>query len=375
MADNKAVNLNGLMIILAVVAILTVGGITGLSLATWPGSDSGSANEQRDKQLEVLAKSVARLSAKGILDYEDAMERQFFLDKVVKDVKADFPEIKDIWVLDEKRMVVYSANEDEIEKPYKVPSGMKPDAGEKFSVQNISDNSVWVATPIISMKTIIGGLRMTIDVPPAKSGSTGGKNLLMIIGLAAMIVGIAAPVVLISMKSKELANFKPAAAGGAVISDAKLNALKAEEISVSAKLEAAKQQLSHVEQMKSQQEGISQHIEEIKKQQFEENYKLESLKKESTELAEHIDKRKKILEANPLERQAALSSEEKELAAKISAHKQEELKLAQKIELIRKKVVDLDRRIEKRQKEEQEIAERIEARKKEELDLNQRMGG
>jgi|GEM_PF-1233429 len=374
MADNKAVNLNGLMIILAVVAVLTVGGVTGLSVATWPGSDSGAVSEQRDKQLEVLAKSVARLSAKGILDYEDAMERQFFLDKVVKDVKADFPEIKDIWVLDDKRMVVYSAKEDEIEKPYKVPAGLKPDPGEKFSVQDLSANSVWVATPIISMKTIIGGLRMTIEVPPAKGGG-GNKGLLMIIGLVAMIVGIAAPVVLISGKSKELANLKPAAAGGAVISDAKLSALKSEEASVSAKLEAAKQQLAQAEQMKSQQGAMEQQLEEMKKQQFEETYKLEALKKESTELADHIDKRKKILEANPLERQAALTSEEKELAAKISAHKQEEVKLAQKIELIRKKVVDLDRRIEKRQKEEQEIAERIEARKKEEMDLNQKMGG
>ncbi len=374
MADSKAVNLNSLMIILAVIAILTVGGVTGMSVATWPGSDTGAVSEQRDKQLEVLAKSVARLSAKGILDYEDAMERQFFLDKVVKDIKADFPEIKDIWVLDDKRMVVYSAKEDEIEKPYKIPSGMKPDAGEKFTVTELSAGSVWVATPIISMKTIIGGLRMTVEIPAVKGGSAGGKNLLMIIGLIAMIIGIAAPVVLISGKSKQLAGLK-AGTGGAAVSDAKLSALKAEESAVSAKLASAKQQLAQAEQMQSQQGDMEQQIEEMKKQQFEETYKLEALKKESTELADHIDKRKKILEANPLERQAALTSEEKELAAKISAHKQEEVKLAQKIELIRKKVIDLDRRIEKRQKEEQEIADRIEARKQEELDLNQKRGG
>lgn len=372
MAGKKAVNLNGLMITLAVVAVLTVGGVTGMSVATWPGSSAGAGNEQRDKQLEVLAKSVARLSAKGILDYEDAMERQFFLDKVVKDIKGDFPEIKDIWVLDDKRMVVYSAKEDEIEKTYKVPSGMKPDAGEKFTVTELSAGSVWVATPIISMKTIIGGLRMTVDMPAAKGGG-GSKNLLMIIGLIAMIIGLAAPVALVSAKSKELAGLT-AGPGGAAVSDAKLSALKAEESSVSAKLAAAKQQLAQAEQLQSQQGAMEQQIEEMKKQQFEETYKLESLKKEAAEQADHIEKRKKILEANPLERQAALTSEEKELAAKISTHKQEEVKLAQKIELIRKKVIDLDRRIEKRQKEEQEIAERIEARRKEEMDLNQKMG-
>jgi Tfp pilus assembly protein FimT len=374
MADNKAVNLSGLMIVLAVIAVLTVGGVTGFSVVTWPGSSSGNANEQRDQQLEVLAKSVARLSAKGILDYEDAMERQFFLDKVVKDIKADFPEIKDVWVLDDKRMVVYSANEDEIEKPYKVPEGIKPDPGEKFTVQNLSANSVWVATPIISMKTIIGGLRMKIDIVPAKGGSGGGKGLLMIVGLIAMIIGIAVPVVMVSAKSKELASLA-VATNTAAVSDARISALKAEENSIAAKLETAKRELAQADMIRSQQSGMAQQIEDMKKQQFEENYKLEALKKETADLAEHIEKRKKILEANPLERQAALSSEEKELAAKIAAHKQEEVKLAQKIELIRKKVVDLDRRIEKRQKEEQEIADRIEVRKKEEMALNQKMGG
>ncbi|HAD83110.1 MAG: hypothetical protein A2509_03935 [Candidatus Edwardsbacteria bacterium RIFOXYD12_FULL_50_11] len=373
MADKNAVNLNGLMITLAVIAVLTVGGVTGMSVASWPVSSAGAGNEQRDKQLEVLAKSVARLSARGILDYEDAMERQFFLDKVVKDIKADFPEIKNIWVLDDQRMVVYSAKEDEIEKTYQVPSGMKPDAGEKFTVNELSAGSVWVATPIISMKTIIGGLRMVVEIPAAKGGGGGSKNLLMIIGLIAMIIGIAAPVVLVSAKTKELAGLK-AGPGGAAVSDAKLSALKAEESTVSAKLAAAKQQLAQSEQLQGQQVAMEQQIEEMKKQQFEETYKLEGLKKEAAEQADHIEKRKKILEANPLERQAALTSEEKELAAKISTHKQEEVKLAQKIELIRKKVIDLDRRIEKRQKEEQEIAERIEARRKEELELNQKMG-
>lgn len=374
MAEKKAVNLSGLMITLVIVAVLTIGGVTGMSVVTWPGSGAGSISEQRDKQLEVLAKSVSRLSARAILDFDDAMERQFFLEKVVKDIKADFPEIKDVWVLDDKRMVVYSAQEDEIEKPYKVPAGLKPDPGEKLSIQDLSASSVWVAAPIISMKTIIGGLRMTIEVPPVKGAGAAGRNLLMLVGLIAMVIGITAPLALISGKSKQLSSIK-AAPGGTTANNAKLSALKSEEAAVSAKLGAAKQQLAQIEETKNQQGAMEQQIEEMKKQQFEETYKLEGLKKETAELAEHIDKRKRILEANPLERQAALTSEDQELVAKIAAHKKEEVKLAQKIELIRKKVIDLDRRIEKRQKEEQEIAERIEVRRKEEMDLNQKMGG
>lgn len=371
MAENKTVNLTGLMITLAITAVLTVGGITGLSLAIWPGSDTKATNSQSDKKIEVLAKSVAKLSAKGILEYEDPMERQFFLDKLVKDIKSDFPEIKDIWVLDDKRMVVYSPKEDELEKPYKVPVGIKPDGGEKLTVQNLSGNILWVASPIISMKTIIGGLRMTVETVPVKQSAGGSKSLMMLAGLAAMIIGILMPVILVSAKAKSLGAVKTQPGPGSAVSEVKLNALRAEESSIMAKLENAKTQLANAERARTQQADIEKHLEDMKKQQFEETYKLENLKKESAELSEHIDKRKKILEANPLERQNALSSEEQELAGKIAAHKQEEVKLAQKIELIRKKVIDLDRRIEIRRKEEQEIADRIEARKKEERNLNQ----
>ncbi len=366
MADNKPVSLAGPMMALALVALLTVGGVIGLAVATWPKSSA----DEGGKQNEVLARAVAKLAVKGFLDYEDQMERQFYFDKMVKDIKADFPEIKDVWVLDDKRMVVYSPKEEEIEKAYQLPPGISQEAGEKFQVQPLSSGQLWVAAPVISAKTIIGGLRMNLEAPPAASGA-GGPGLLLIVGLAALAIGIAAPLALLSGKSKQLASYKP---GAGAVSDAKLNALKAEEAAVSAKLEAARQQLAQAEQAKAQLSAAEQQIEDMKKQQFEETYRLENLKKEAAELADHIDKRKKILEANPLERQAALSSEDQELVTKIAAHKQEEIKLAQKIELIRKKVVDLDRRIEKRQKEEQEIAERIEARKKEEMDLNLKMG-
>lgn len=369
MADNKPVSLAGSMMALALVALLTVGGVTGLAVATWPKASA----DEGGKQNEVLAKAVAKLAVKGFLDYEDQMERQFYFDKMVKDIKADFPEIKDVWVLDDKRMVVYSPKEEEIEKAYQLPAGISQEAGEKFQVQPLSSGQLWVAAPVISAKTIIGGLRMVLEVPPAASGA-GGPGLLLIVGLAALAVGIVAPLALLSGKSKQLASYKTGAGAAGAVSDAKLNSLKSEEAAVSAKLEAARQQLAQAEQAKAQLSAAEQQIEDMKKQQFEETYRLENLKKEAAELADHIDKRKKILEANPLERQAALSSEDQELVTKIAAHKQEEIKLAQKIELIRKKVVDLDRRIEKRQKEEQEIAERIEARKKEEMDLNLKMG-
>lgn len=374
MANNKNVNMGGLMVILAIIAIITIGGVTGLAVITWPGADPAAVNKERDTQLNVLSKSVARLSARAILDFEDPMERQFFLDKVVKDIKADFPEIKDIWVLDDKRSVVYSPKEDEIEKPYKVPSGITPDVGDKFSVQPLSATTVWVATPIISMKTIMGGIRMTVEIPATNQGGGAGKSLVLLAGLIAMVIGIVVPMIMISAKAKALASVKPAPAAVA-LNDSKLNALKAEEASISAKLEASRREITQMDQLKSQQGNIAQQLEEMKKQQFEETYKLENLKKEAAEIADHIDKRKKILEANPLERQSALNSEDQELVKKIETHKQEELKLAQKIELIRKKVIDLDRRIETRRKEEQEIAERIEVRKREESTLNQRVGG
>ncbi len=374
MPSNKKINIGGLMVVLAIIAILTIGGVTGLSVITWPGADPAAVNKERDTQLNMLSKSVARLSARAILDFEDPMERQFFLEKVVKDIKADFPEIKDIWVLDDKRSVVYSPKEDEIEKPYKAPSGITPDVGDKFSVQPLSATAAWVATPIISMKTIIGGIRMTVEVPAASQGGGAGKGLVLIAGLIAMVIGIVVPMIMISAKTKALAAVKtsPAAAG---IDDSKLNALKAEEASISAKLGASRREIAQLDQLKSQQGNIEQQLEEMKKQQFEETYKLENIKKEAAEIADHIDKRKKILEANPLERQSALNAEDQELVKKIEAHKQEELKLAQKIELIRRKVVDLDRRIETRLKEEQEIAERIETRKREESTLNRRVGG
>jgi hypothetical protein len=186
MADNKPVSLAGPMIVLALVALLTVGGVTGLAVATWP-KDSADAG---GKQNEVLAKAVAKLAVKGFLDYEDQMERQFYFDKMVKDIKADFPEIKDIWVLDDKRIVVYSPKEEEIEKAYQLPAGISQEAGEKFQAQALASGLLWVAAPVISAKTIIGGLRMNLEAPPAASGA-GGASLLLIVGLAALAIGIA----------------------------------------------------------------------------------------------------------------------------------------------------------------------------------------
>lgn len=374
MPNNKNVNMGGLTVALAIIAILTIGGITGLSVVTWPGAEPSAVNKERDTQLNVLSKSVARLSVRAILDYEDPMERQFFLDKVVKDIKTDFPEIKDIWVLDDKQVVVYSPQEDEIEKPYQAPSGIKPEVGDKFSVQQLSATSVWVATPIISMKTIIGGIRMTVGVPGANEGGMAGKNLILIAGLIAMVLGIIVPMIMISAKAKALGSVRVAPAAP-VVNDSRLNALRAEESSISVKLEAARREMAQLDQLKSQQGSIEQQLEEMRKQQFEETYKLENLKKEATEIADHIGKRRKILEANPLERQSTLTTEDQELVKKIETHKQEELRLAQKIEVIRKKVIDLDRRIENRRKEEQEISERIEARKKEELNFSQKKSG
>lgn len=357
MAQNKGSSPVGLIIALIVVALVTIGGVTGVAYINWPSSGPDK-QAQGDKLLEALAKSAGMVSTKILLDYSDPMEQQFALEKAIKDLKAVFPEVGQVWVLDDKNTVIYSTKAADIEKPYQAPSDIKIPNASAFFVAQAGPDQRYISTPLKLQDKVVGGLRLMVSQPQTKA-SAGNRNLVIIAGAVALILGIILPVVLVNAMGGGGA--RPAAA----VPDANtLRALKAEEASINARLEAARKELARADELKSQQNFIESQIEAMRRLQAEEAEKLEALRREAAKVS-----------ATPQLDTASLSQQDQELLQKIEGHRKEEMLLARKIEEIRKKVIDLDRRIEARRKEEAEIGVRIEAKKREEQALNQRMGG
>ncbi len=357
MSPKKESNPAGLIIALIAVAVVTVGGVTGVAIKSWPAGGQDK-QDQGDKQLEALAKAAGMVSTKILLDYSDPMEQQFALEKAVKDLKAVFPEMGQVWVVNDKNTVVYSTKGDDVEKPFQTPSGIKsPDASRLFIAQ-AAPGQKYVSLPLKLQDKVVGGLRLVVAQPQAAS-SAGNKNLVIISGAVALILGMILPAILVGAMGG--GGGKP---GPSAVDPNTLRALKAEEASINARLESARKELSRAEELKSQQNFIESQIEAMRKLQAEEAQKLEALKSQAADLS-----------APPQIKIEDLSKQDQELVQKIENHRKEEMLLARKIEEIRKKVIDLDRRIEARRKEEAEIGVRIEAKKREEQALNQRMGG
>lgn len=370
MAKTKGSKSGGVVAALIAVAVITIGGVTGAALMSWPGGGQDS-QVQAEKQMEILAKSAGMVSTKILLDYSDPMEQQFALEKTVKDLKEVFPELGQVWVLNDKNDVIYSTKADDIEKPYQPPSGIKVPDPAKFFVGQMTPEQKLVSTPLKIQDRLLGGLRLVVAQKQAAPAS-GGKDLVIIAGAVALILGLVMPVVLVGAMGGVPA--KAGAAGAPADANA-LRALKAEEASINARLESARKELAKADELKSQQNFIESQIEAMRKLQFEETYKLEGLQKEAAELAGQLEQRKSMLDASPEERSANLSQQDQDLVHKIENHRKEEMLLARKIEEIRKKVIDLDRRIEARRKEEAEIGSRIEAKRREEQALDQKLGG
>jgi hypothetical protein len=365
MAQTKGSKTSGLIAALIAVAVVTIGGVTGVAFVSWP---EGGQNQQSqaDKQLEVLAKSAGMVSTKILLDYSDPMEQQFALEKAVKDLKEVFPEVAQVWVLNDKNVVIYATKPADIEKPYQPPAGIKIPDPAKFFTGQLSPEQKFVSAPLKLQDRLLGGLRLMVSQPQTKT-SAGKKDQVVIVGAVALIVGLVMPVVLVSLMGG--GGGRPAAPA----TDANtLRALKAEEASINARLESARKELAKAEELKSQQNFIESQIEAMRRLQIEEAQKLEALQKEAAEMVSQMEQRRSL---TPQEMTANLSQQDQELMQKIESHRKEEMLLARKIEEIRKKVIDLDRRIEARRKEEAEIGVRIEAKKREEQALNQRMGG
>jgi hypothetical protein len=372
---NKKIKLGGTIATLALVSVVTVGAITGFAIYSWPQIDPKIMGDLQNGQLEVLAKSTAKLSAKEIMDAPDPDALAFGLEKMAKDIRSDFPAISELTVLDDKGVTLYSTRDGEAGKVYQVPAGIKLGVGDKLAIQALTPDKTWLSAPasVGKEKKVVGGVRMLVSTPAVKGAASGNKNMVVVVGLAAMLVGVLVPVLMLSAVAKQLAATVVAPGVAKPVDEGKVQALRAEESALNARLEAAKKEMAKADEMKSQQTALEQQLEMLHKQQFEETYKLEGMKKEATELASHIEQRRQMMEASPQERIANMTKEDEDLLAKIDNHRKEELLLAKKIEEIRKKVIDLDRRVETRRKEEQEISARIEARKQEERDLSQRI--
>jgi len=358
----------GLIAALIITSIITIGGVTAVAVINWPNRDQGKQPPE-ERQLEALAKSAGIVCTKIVLDFSDPMEQQFALEKSVKDLRENFPEIKQVWVVSENNSVIYSTKSDDIEKPYQPPAGVKIVDPAKIFMGQISPQEKLVSVPLKIQNKVLGGLRMIVSLPQVPA-SGGDRNMVVIAGAVAMILGLIMPVVLVSVMGGGAARV-PA---GSVVDPNTLRALKAEEASINARLEAARKDLSKAEELKSQQNFIESQIEAMRKLQFEEAHRLEGLKKEAAELAAQIEQKRSLMSGSPQERMADLTREEQELLQKIEGHRKEEVLLARKIEEIRKKVIDLDRRIEARRKEEAEIGIRIEAKRKQEQALDQKLG-
>ncbi|MCU0606426.1 MAG: hypothetical protein MUF78_03155 [Candidatus Edwardsbacteria bacterium] len=346
MAGSKKAGGGGLVAVLTIVALLTVGGVAAFSYLTWPTLDPKIMTSMRADQMEMLAKSAARLSVSPLFDLSDPLDRQMALQKMARDLQADFPEIGELVVLDDGNAVAYSPRDDEVGKPYQAPAEVKQAAGGKFVMHQLASGKNWLAAPVTVGKDrkVIGGIRMIVGLPAVKAASAGNKNLVLIAGLAALLVAVLVPLIAVPAAFKGLAA-APAAAGE------RGKALQGEEAALAARLKDARSEIAKAEELKAMTSAMENQLEFLRKQQFEETYKLEGVKKEAAEVAAHLEQRRQMLAATPEERTANLNREDQELVAKIEAHKREEVQLAQKIQEIRKKMIELDRRVENRRKE------------------------
>ncbi|HTY07932.1 MAG TPA: hypothetical protein VMF29_02085 [Candidatus Edwardsbacteria bacterium] len=346
MAGNNKASAGGLIAVLIVIAVVTIGGVAGYSYVSWPQLDPTVMGTMRSNQLEILAKSAARLSVSPLFDLTDPLDRQMALQKMIKDLQADFPEVNEVIVLDDKNTVAYSPRDAEVGQPYKAPLEVKLGVGNKFAKQELASGKTWIAAPVTVGKDrkVIGGVRMTVSMPAATGSAGGNKNIVLIAGLVALLIGVIVPAVMVSAKVKGAAVAAPA--GGD-----KTNALKGEEAAIAARLKDARSEIAKAEEVKAQTAALENQMEFLRKQQFEETYKLEGIKKEAAEVAAHLEQRRQMLAATPEERVANLTKEERDLVANIAAHKKEEQQLALKIQEIRKKMIELDRRVEGRRKD------------------------
>jgi hypothetical protein len=346
MAGSNKPSVGGLVAVLIVIAAVTIGGIAAFSYMTWPSLDPKVMGTMRTDQMEILAKSASRLSVSPLFDLSDPLDRQMALQKMIKDLQADFPQVSEVVVLDDKNSVAYSPRDDEVGQPYKTPPEVKQAAGGKFVMQELASGKTWLAAPVTvgKDKKVIGGIRMTVAMPAATGGAGGNKNLVLIAGLAALLIGMLVPAILVPAKFKGMAG-APASGGDKTL------ALKGEEAVLAGRLKEARSEIAKAEELKAQTGAMENQLEFLRKQQFEETYKLEGIKKEAAEVATHLEQRRQMMAATPEERVVNLTREEQELMAKIDAHKKEEMQLALKIQEIRKKMIELDRRVEGRRKE------------------------
>ncbi len=337
MAGNKGPNLGGMTMVLALSALLTVGAVLGVALVTWPGSVAPAQPGAADPKLEMFAATASRLTGFIFFTYPD--EVKDYMSPVLSDLKSKLPAIKSITVTDPAGLIVGSDIEDQIDKTYRPPNGAKPPAGDKLEIQELAPGQFLVAVPAVYNNKIKGGLRMVVELPQPKASGGNSKNMVIIIGLAAMLLGLIIPIAAVPSMTKKLTAVSAAPAGAG-----KAQAMKAEESSINTRLESLRRELGKAEELKAEQSGLAAEVESLRKQQFEEGYKLEGLKKEVTELGVQMEQRRQMLEAAPDERQTQLTQEDRDLMQKIINHKKEELALARKIQDIRRKVMELEKR-------------------------------
>jgi hypothetical protein len=336
MAGNKGVNLGGLIMVLALSALLTVGAVLGAALFNWPKGGSAAKAGAADPKLEMFAATASRLTGFIFFTYPD--EVKDYLSPVLSDLKTKLPALKSITVTDPAGMIVGSDKEDQIDKKYQLPKGAQPPASDKLDIQEIAPGQLLVSVPAVYNNKIKGGLRMMVELPQSKAPDGGSMNMVLIVGLAAMLIGLMVPIAAVPGLTKKLAA-APAAAGAG-----KGQAGRAEEASINTRLESLRRELTKAEALRAEQDGLQAEVESLRKQQFEESYKLEGIKKEVTELGVQMEQRRQLLDAAPDERQAQLTKEDRDLMQKIINHKKEELALAQKIQDIRRKVMELEKR-------------------------------
>jgi hypothetical protein len=337
MAGNKSPNLSGMIMVLALSALVTVGAVLGVALGTWPGGAAPAAPGAADTKLELFATSVSRLAGFIFFTYPD--EVKDYMPHVLSNLKDKMPAVKSIIVMDPTGLIVGSDKEDEVDKNYQLPKGAKPVTQDKLDIQDLEPGKQLIAIPAVYNGKIKGGLRMLVELPQAKSSGGGSKSMVIIIGLVAMLIGLIVPIAAVPAMTKQLS-----AASAGQVPAGKAQAMKAEENSINTRLESLRRELGKAEGLKSEQDGLAAEVESLRKQQFEEGYKLEGMKKEVAELGAQMEQRRQLLEATPEERHAQLTQEDRDLMQKIINHKKEELALAQKIQDIRRKVIELEKR-------------------------------
>jgi hypothetical protein len=338
MAGESAPKLGGLIVTLALTAVITVGAVIGAAVGMWPGGGQPQSSGATDTKLEMFAVAVSRLAGFIFFTYPD--EVTIYMSPVLVNLEDRMPAVKSIVVVDLNGMIVGSDNQNEVEKNYQLPKGAKPIVQDKFDVQELEPGKLLVTVPAIYNKKVKGGVRMMVELPKSSGNGGGSKNVLLIIGLVAMLAGLIVPIAAVPAMTKKLSTARPAVPESA----AKVQAAKAEEASIMARLDALRRELGKAEEIKSQQSGLAAQVEALQKQQTEENYKLEEMKREAMELGSQLEQRRQLLEAPPEERLAQLTQQDRELLQKIIDHKKEELALAKKIQEIRRKVVELEKR-------------------------------